>query len=208
MRRESAFKNLTVLVSGSGTNLENIAVHIEEGKLKRCRIGLVISDQPDAYALKRAERRGFETLVVNRKDYKTKAEFENVILSALEKAEIDFVVLAGFMRILSPDFVRALRWRIINIHPALLPKFPGAHAIRDAWEAKVKETGVTVHFVDEGVDTGPVILQKKIAVLPGEALESLEKRIHEVEYELYPKALQLLVDGKLEVVRGKVRRRV
>jgi len=106
------------------------------------------------------------------------------------------VVLAGFMRILTEGFVKKFRGRLINIHPALLPAFPGAHAIKDAWDAKVKETGVTVHFVDSGVDTGPIILQEKVSVLPNDTLETLELRIHSLEYELYPQALNLVLSGK------------
>ena len=125
-------------------------------------------------------------------------------MEALEREKVDFLVLAGFMRVLSPEFVRRYRWRIVNIHPALLPEFPGAHAISDAWEAGVRATGVTVHFVDEGVDTGPAILQRKISRTADDTLESLEEKIHALEYELYPQAVQLLVDGKLTVESGRV----
>ncbi|MDD5226630.1 MAG: phosphoribosylglycinamide formyltransferase, partial [Candidatus Omnitrophica bacterium] len=114
----------------------------------------------------------------------------------LEAHKIDLVVLAGFMRVLTEGFVKKYQGRLINIHPALLPAFPGAHAIKDAWDAKVKETGVTVHFVDNGVDTGPIILQRKVPVLPGDTLETLEFRIHGLEYEIYPEALNLVLAEK------------
>ncbi len=197
-------KNLAVFVSGSGTNLENIAKCIEQGKLTHCKIALVVCDNPEAYALKRAKRFNIETFVVNRNDYKSKPEFEDVIVRALETSNVDYIALAGFMRILSQEFVKRFGWKIINVHPALLPKFPGAHAIRDAWEAGIQESGVTVHFVDSGIDTGPVILQKKVVRDASDTLESFEQKIHQVEYELYPQAVQMLVDGKLSVSGGKV----
>ena len=197
-------KRLAVFVSGSGTNLENLAQKIEEGKLKGCKIALVISDDAEAYALKRAKRLNLDSVVVKRTDYKTKADFEGKIREHLQKAGIDYVILAGFMRILSPAFVAAYRWRVINIHPALLPNFQGPHAIKDAWEANAKESGATVHFVDEDVDSGPTILQGKVKREAGDTIEQFEQKIHQVEYEIYPKAIQLLVDGKLEVKDHKV----
>jgi phosphoribosylglycinamide formyltransferase-1 len=142
---------------------------------------------------------GVEVAVVDRKKYAGKPGFEAAITHELEERDIDLIALAGFMRILSGDFVRHFSGRMINVHPSLLPAFPGAHGIRDAFEAKVKETGVTVHFVDEGVDTGPIILQKKIAVDPRETLESLEAKIHQVEYEIYPEALRLVLSGKVRM---------
>ncbi len=197
-------KKLAVFVSGSGTNLENLADSIRQSRLKNCEIRLVVTDNPQAKALERSKRFNLKSQIFDRKDFKTKADFENAILGSLKAEKIDFVVLAGFMRILSPEFIRAYPQRIVNIHPALLPKFPGAHAIQDAWNAKAKETGVTVHFVDEGIDTGPVIFQKKVVRLDSDTLESLEQKIHAAEYEVYPLAVQWLVDGKLKVVNGKV----
>jgi len=175
--------------------MENLLQRIRDGKL-RAEAALVVSDNPQAYALKRAEKYNAECVIVDRKRFDSKPAFEAEIRRHLKRKKIDFIVLAGFMKILSPDFVRAYRRRIVNIHPALLPKFPGGHAIKDAWEAKVKKTGVTVHFVDEGVDTGPVILQREVAVDVNDTLESLEKKIHETEYQLYPEALKLVLEGK------------
>ena len=189
-------KRIALFVSGSGTNMENILEHIRAGKIK-AEAALVISDNPEAYALRRAEKFNVECAVVDRKRFSTKDAFEAEIRRHLERKKIDFVVLAGFMRILSPGFVEAHRKRIINIHPAMLPAFPGGHAIRDAWEAKVKTTGVTVHFVDEGVDTGPIILQREVPVAQGETLESLEQKIHAVEYELYPEAINRVLSSQL-----------
>ena len=172
--------------------MENILEHVRDGKIK-AEVALVVSDNPEAYALRRAEKYNVECMIVDRKKSPSRETFESEIERHLARKKIDYILLAGFMRILSPGFVEAHPKRILNIHPALLPKFPGRQAIRDAWEAKVKVTGVTVHFVDEGVDTGPIILQREVKVEPGETLESLEKKIHAVEYELYPKAINLVL---------------
>ena len=159
----------------------------------------VVSDNPSAYALKRAEPFGLETFVIERKNFKTKAEFDDAISRRLEEKGVEAIFLAGFMRILSPEFVRKWRWKILNIHPSLLPKYAGVHAIRDAFRAGEKETGVTIHFVDEGVDTGPIVLQKKVPILSTDTLEILESRVHAAEYELYPEAIQLFLAGRLEI---------
>ncbi len=185
-------KKLAIFVSGNGTNMENLIQEIKAGRIP-AEAPLVISDHPNAGAIQKAENLSVKVRVVDRKNFASKTEFEDEIIWHLAENKIDFIALAGFMRILSPDFVKRYKGKIVNIHPALLPAFPGAHAIRDAFEARVKETGVSVHFVDAGVDTGPVILQRKVKVLPGDTLESLEKRIHAVEYELYPEALRLLL---------------
>lgn len=191
-------KRIAILVSGDGTNMENILRKAREGKI-RAEAALVVSDNPQAYALKRARKHNVECVVVERKKFDSKELFEAEIRRHLEQKKIDLILLAGFMRILSPAFVKAYRGRILNIHPALLPNFPGAHAIRDAWDAKVKKTGVTVHFVDEGVDTGPMILQREVPVEAGDTLETLEKKIHAVEYELYPEAINLVLEGKVKI---------
>lgn len=190
-------KRLAIFVSGSGTNMENILRHIRDGKIK-AEAALVVSDNAGAFALKRAEKFDVESVVVERKRFDSKELFEAEIHRHLERKRVDFILLAGFMRILSPSFVKAHRGRVLNIHPALLPNFPGAHAIRDAWEAKVKKTGVTVHFVDEGVDTGPIILRREVSVEANDTLESLEKKVHAVEYEIYPEAVNLVLEGKVK----------
>lgn len=191
-------KRLAIFVSGSGTNMENILEKTREGKIP-AEVSLVVSDNPQAYALKRAEKFNTECVVVDRKRFDSKALFEAEIRRHLERKKIDYVVLAGFMRILSPEFVKSYRGKILNIHPSLLPDFPGGHAIKEAWEAQVKSTGVTVHFVDEGVDTGPVILQREIPVEKKDTLESLEAKVHAVEYELYPEAINLVIAGKKRI---------
>ena len=169
------------------------------GRVPDAEARLVICDKPGAAAIEKAKKLGVETVLIEREKYKSKSEFEAAIKHELEDRDIDLIALAGFMRILSEDFVRHFAGKIINIHPSLLPAFPGAHGIRDAFEAKVKETGVTVHFVDEGVDTGPVILQKKMAVDPKDTLAAFEAKIHAVEYAIYPEALRLVVSGKIRV---------
>ncbi|MFA6599515.1 MAG: phosphoribosylglycinamide formyltransferase [Candidatus Omnitrophota bacterium] len=188
-------KRLAFFVSGNGTNAQNLIRKILLGEIL-AEAALVISDNPGAGALEKARELGVEARVIDRKKYILKANFEADIIWHLEEKKIDLIILAGFMRILSGDFVARYHGRIINIHPAYLPHFPGAHAIQDAFEAKVTETGVTVHYVDAGVDTGPVILQRKVPVLPGDTLETLEARIHAVEYELYPEALKKVLTAR------------
>jgi phosphoribosylglycinamide formyltransferase 1 len=191
--------NLAVFVSGSGTNMENLIREIKAGKIPDTQINLIVCDNPEAKAIAKAESAGIDVALIERKKFASKPGFEAEIIKRLEAKKIEWIVLAGFMKILSCEFVRHYHGKIINIHPSLLPAFPGAHGIREAFEAKVKETGVTVHFVDEGIDTGPVILQKKIPVAPNETLESLEAKVHAVEYALYPEALRLVFSGNVRL---------
>jgi len=191
-------KKLAFMASGSGTNFEHLVLEIQAGRID-AEAALLVCDKPGAGVLARAQKLAVPFALVDRKAFASKEAFEEEILKRLEAAKPDFIILAGYMRILSDAFV--LRWwgKIINIHPSLLPAFPGAHGIRDAFEAKVPETGVTVHFVDTGVDTGAVILQRKVPVLPEDTLETLEARVHETEYLLYPEALRLVLDGKIRM---------
>jgi formyltetrahydrofolate-dependent phosphoribosylglycinamide formyltransferase len=191
-------KKIAFLVSGSGTNMENLLQRILMEEIPAEPV-IVISNKPGVKALEKAAALGVKTVVIDHKAYSDRAAFDRAVDECLEQHKVDIVVLAGFMRVLTPDFVKKYYGRLINIHPALLPAFPGAHAIKDAWDAKVKETGVTVHFVDSGVDTGPVILQRKVSVFPKDTLETLEARIHGVEYEVYPQALNLVVTGKAKL---------
>ncbi len=190
-------KKIAFMVSGNGTNMENLINDCHNGRIM-AEASLVICDKPEAGAIKRAKNYGVPVAVVDRKAFAAKQAFEAEIIRKLEERKIDWVVLAGFMRILSSEFVRKYWGRLINIHPSLLPAFPGAHGIRDAFDAKVKETGVTVHFVDEGVDSGKIILQKKVPVDSGDTLETLEAKVHAVEYEIYPEALRLVLSGKVK----------
>ena len=191
-------KKVAIFVSGNGTNMENLIRAAREGKVP-AEIELVISDNPAAGAIAKAEQYGVKVRIVERKNFASKQEFEDEITWYLQENKIDFVALAGFMKILSPEFVKRYWGRIVNVHPAYLPHFPGAHAIKEAFEAKVAETGVTVHFVDAGVDTGPVILQRKVPVHPDDTVEELETRVHAAEYEIYPEALKLVLEGKVNL---------
>ena len=181
--------NLAVFCSGYGSNFQAILDAIEKKKLK-ASVAVMVCDNPKAFALKRAQKHGVPVFLFNPKFFKSREDYEKIIVSVLKSQNVDLVVLAGFMRILAPYFVKAYRNRIINIHPALLPNFKGAHAIRDAFEARVKETGATVHFVTAKVDAGPVVLQKKVKILKSDSLESLEKKIHAVEHQIYPLAIK------------------
>lgn len=188
-------KRLAFFVSGSGTNMENLVKGIHAGRIQALA-ALVLSDKQEAGAVSKADRLGVPVAIVNRRIYATKKDFEEAIAGHLEQRKIDLIILAGFMKILSPEFVRKYWGKIINIHPSLLPAFPGAHGIRDAFNAKVPETGVTVHFVDTGVDSGPIILQRKVPITPEDTLETLEAKIHAVEYEVFPEALRMVLSGK------------
>jgi phosphoribosylglycinamide formyltransferase-1 len=188
---------LAILVSGSGTNMENLIRESQAGRIP-AETALVVCDNPAAAAIQKAERLRVPAVLIDRKKFLSKEAFEAEIIKALENARVDWIILAGFMRILSQPFVAKYKGRIINIHPSLLPKFPGAHGIRDAFHAKEKETGVTVHFVDEGVDTGPVILQQALPIKPEDSLETLESKVHELEYKMYPEALRRVLSGKVK----------
>lgn len=197
-------RKIGVLVSGRGSNLQAIMDRIAEGALPLV-IQVVISDQEGAYALKRAELAGIKTVTVARKACLDKEEFEGRIDAALRAAEVELVVLAGFMRILSPGFVKKWHHRIINIHPALLPSFPGLHGQKQAADYGVKFSGCTVHFVDEGTDSGPIILQKVVPVLDDDTEDTLADRILVEEHKALPEALALWAAGRLKIEGRKVR---
>lgn len=192
-----------VLVSGRGSNLQAIFDAIAAGTLP-VRVGIVISDKANAYALERAKQAGVPHLVVERKSYPDKQSFERAIDAALREAAVELVVLAGFMRILGSEFVRAWSGRLMNIHPALLPSFPGLDAQAQALAYGAKISGCTVHFVDEGVDSGPVILQQAVPVLPADTEETLSERILAQEHRLYPEAIKLWAEGRLIVAGRRV----
>ena len=189
--------NFAVFASGFGSNLQAIIDAVARGEIK-ADLKLVLSDKKNSFALERAQKAGIPTVWIDPKQFQDRASFDAACLKELKKNKIDFIALAGYMRILSPGFIKAYSNKIINIHPAYLPAFKGANAIKDAFAAKVKETGVTVHFVVEEVDSGPIILQEKLLIEPQDTLESLEKRVHALEHKLYPKAIALFVDGKIK----------
>ena len=194
---------IAVLVSGRGTNLQAIINAIKKGRIDG-EIKIVISDNPKAYALQRAKKNKITTQVVPYKEFRNKEEYEQEILRHLDDYKINLIVLAGYMRILSPEFIKKYRYRIINIHPALLPAFPGLHAQRQALEYGVKVSGCTVHFVDEGTDTGPIILQKAVPVKQFDDEESLAKRILKYEHQLLPRVIQLFAQNKKKKKKNKV----
>ena len=193
-----------VFVSGFGSNLQAIIDAVKKKQIK-ADLSLVVSDNPQSYALKRAFKAKIKTVIVNPKDFFNKETCDGAIIACLKREKIDFIVLAGYMRILSPLFIKNYKNYILNIHPALLPAFKGAHAIKDAFDFGVKVTGVTVHFVDEKVDHGAIIFQEAILVKPADTLASLEKRIHSMEHRLYPKAIDLFARKKIKVSGRKVR---
>lgn len=192
-------KNIAVLASGSGSNLQAILDAVDRGDIQGARVALVLSDRKNAYALERARQRGIPVKHLSALHYPSRDDYDRDLVTYLEEQQTDLVVLAGFMRILSPYFVLAFHHRILNIHPSLLPAFPGAHGVADALAYGVKVTGCTVHFVDEGVDTGPIIVQEAIPVLDDDTVESLHQRIHKLEHRLYPKAIDLWVHDKIRI---------
>ncbi len=189
---------LGVLCSGRGTDLQSIIDAVNAGQID-AKIGIVITDKPGVMALERAEKAGIKNICINRKEFADRQSFEEKLAEALKAEGVTLVVLAGFMRILSPYFVHEFSGRIMNIHPALLPSFTGAHAHRDVLAYGVKVSGCTVHFVDEGMDSGPIILQAAVPVLQDDTEDTLGARVLEQEHILYPKAIQLYVEGKLRV---------
>ena len=193
--------NIGVLASGRGTNLQAIIEAIEDGKIEG-EIKIVISDHPNACALKRAQQYLIDTLYIDFKEFKNREDYDKEIIKTLKEKKIDLVVLAGYMRILSPYFIRAYQNKIMNIHPALLPSFPGLHAQKQAIEHGVKISGCTVHFVDEGVDSGPIILQKAVEVNDDDTEESLTEKILKEEHQIYPLAIQLFSQGRL-MIKGR-----
>jgi phosphoribosylglycinamide formyltransferase 1 len=196
--------NIAVFCSGNGTNLQAIIEAGAKGLIKS-GIKLVVSDMPGCFALERAKKAGIETFVVQREDFSSKKEYEKAILNKLKSLEIDLIALAGYMRLLSPDFIKEYRNRILNIHPALLPSFKGTHGIKDAFEYGVKITGPTVHFVTEDMDDGPIILQSAVSVTEDDTEETIAEAIHREEHKIYPRAIQLFAEGRLKIVGRKVK---
>ncbi len=197
--------NIAVLASGNGSNLQALMDAEGRGELAGGKIVLAVSDNPEAYALKRARDKGVETFVLEKTGFKSREEYDKAIVQSLREKKIELVVLAGFMRVLSPYFVDEYRDRIINIHPALLPSFRGAYGIKEAYENGVKVTGVTVHFVTKQLDAGPIILQAEVEIAEDDDMDSLEEKIHKVEHKLYPEAVRLFVQGKLRIEGKKVK---
>ena len=196
---------LGVLLSGSGTNLQASIDRIAEGTLD-ATIELVISSRASAYGLKRAEAAGIQTMTLSKELYADPMAADEVIATMLRRAGVDYVIMAGYMRMVHEPILAAFPNRVVNLHPALLPSFKGAHAIQDAYDYGVKVTGVTVHFADDKYDCGPIIAQQALAVEEGWTVDELEAHIHEIEHVLYPDTIQLLAEGRVHVQPdGKVK---
>jgi len=187
-----------VLASGRGSNLQAIIDASEAGKVDAVVV-LVVSDKADAYALERARRHGIKAVFVDPKGRANREAFDTALIAALTEHQVELVCLAGYMRVLTPAFVGHFRHRVMNIHPALLPSFPGLHGQRQALKHGVKFSGCTVHFADEGVDTGPIIIQAVVPVFDDDSEETLAARILRYEHQIYPRAIQLYAEGRLQV---------
>jgi len=190
--------NIAVFASGRGSNFAAIVRAVKKKKIK-ANLALLVCDNPRAAVIAKARRANIEVVLIKRELYANKQDFENAIAEIMRKKTIGLIILAGFMRMLSAEFVARFKNKIINIHPALLPAFKGSEAIKDAFEYGVKVTGVTVHFVDEEMDHGPIIMQQSIKIEEFDTLASLEGKIHKVEHKIYAEAIQLFVEGKLEI---------
>lgn len=194
-----------VLVSGNGSNFQAIVDALEAGRIENGRIACLISNKADAYALERARKHNIPAIVLDHKGYPNRAAYDQALVALLKEHGVQLVVLAGFMRLLSPVMVEAFPHAIMNIHPALLPAFPGLDAQQQALDYGVRYTGCTVHFVDTGTDTGPIILQAVVPVLADDTVEALSQRIHGEEHRIYPEAVRLYCAGKLRVEGRQVR---
>ena len=192
-----------VLVSGSGSNLQSIMDACDRGEIDG-EVAIVISNIDGAYALTRAENKSVPARVIRHKEYPDRKSFDEQIKRTLEEYQVDLVALAGFMRVLTPGFLESFPGRVINIHPALLPSFPGLDVRQKAIDHGVRFSGCTVHFVDAGVDTGPIIIQAVVPVYPDDTEDELKDRILKLEHKIYPKAIQLFSQGALKIVGRKV----
>ncbi|ELK43969.1 phosphoribosylglycinamide formyltransferase [Brevibacillus agri] len=197
-------RKLAIFASGSGSNFEAIAQAVQAGRLPGVEVALLVCDKPQAKVLERAERLGIEAFVFQPKEYASKAAFEAEIVAELQKREISLVVLAGYMRLVGETLLSAYEGKIINLHPSLLPAFPGKDAIGQALAYGVKITGVTVHLVDAGLDTGPIIAQVPVAVHDNDTAETLAARIHEVEHGLLVEVIGMLAEGRVQVTGRQV----
>lgn len=195
VRKNGTFR-IGVLISGSGSNLQSIIDKLHQGPAE-IEIALVVSDNPRAYGLKRAEQAGIPTVVIPLGDYNDREDHDLAMAAELDNRGVDLVVLAGYMLIVTSAFLDHFPYRVINLHPSLLPAFPGASGIEDAFDYGTGITGVTVHFVDEGCDTGPIILQEVVEIQYNDTVDSLRERIHAVEHQLLPRAIELISTGMI-----------
>lgn len=195
---------IAVLVSGRGSNLQALIDAINSGYIKDAKIDIILSNKADSYALKRGDDAGIETLFLDPKTFKDKEAYDLEVISILKTRGVELICLAGFMRIISPAIIHAFKYKIINIHPSLLPSFPGLNAQKQALDHGVKVSGCTVHFVDEGVDTGPIILQSAVTVNPDDDEVSLSEKILTEEHKIYVEAVKLFSEGRLELAGRRV----
>ena len=195
---------IVVLASGRGSNFQAIVDAWEQGELPELEIAAVISDQPGAKVLDRARSKGIAAKVLPVHEFSSRQEYDRALVKEIENSGADFIVLAGFMRLLGQEFISRFTHRVINIHPSLLPAFPGLDAQQQAWKYGVKVSGCTVHFVDAGMDTGPIIAQAVVSVLEDDTAESLAQRILQEEHSLYPAALKLIAQGRVTVKGRRV----
>jgi phosphoribosylglycinamide formyltransferase-1 len=190
--------NFAVLASGRGGNLKAIIEAVKAGKIN-AHLKIVISDKKEAYALKHARAADIPAVYINPKDFKDRESYDRAMVERLHESKIDFVVLAGYMRLVSDYFIQQYPDKILNIHPSLLPEFKGLHAIKKAFDSGVTVSGPTVHIVVKEMDSGPIILQEPVRVDPKDTLESFEEKIHQAEHRIYPQAIELFVRGKLKI---------
>jgi phosphoribosylglycinamide formyltransferase 1 len=195
--------DIGVLVSGSGSNLQSLIDHIENGTLD-ARIKVVISNNSSAYALERCRKHGIPATIIDHREFDTREEFDRKTIEILDVSGVELVVLAGFMRILSSEFFKAFPLRIMNIHPALLPSFPGTHVQQKALEYGARFSGCTVHFVDEGVDSGPILIQAVVPVHDDDTADTLAARILKEEHRIYPQAIQYYAEGRFQIEGRRV----
>ncbi|MCM3727109.1 phosphoribosylglycinamide formyltransferase [Neobacillus cucumis] len=185
-------KKIAVFASGNGSNFQAIIDVVKSGELET-EISLLVCDKPGAYAVDRANAAEIPSFIFQAKDYTNKEEYEQAILAELKRYDVEFIVLAGYMRLIGSTLLSAYQGRIVNIHPSLLPAFPGKDAIGQALAAKANWSGVTIHYVDEGMDTGPIIIQERVRLEENETRDSLQKKIQQIEHKLYPEILQMLL---------------
>jgi phosphoribosylglycinamide formyltransferase 1 len=196
--------NLGVLVSGSGSNLQSVIDNIEKGLLD-AEIKVIISNNADAYALVRAKKHNIPSVIIKHQDFENREDLDRKMIDILKSFSVDLVVMAGFMRLLSPVFLNAFPMKIMNIHPAILPAFPGIHAQKRAADYGVRFSGCTVHFADEGVDSGPIIIQAIVPAYDDDTEDTLAARILKEEHRIYPQAIQFYAEGRIEVIGRKIR---
>jgi len=197
-------KTLVILASGNGSNAENIIRHIQRGRIN-AKIAFVFSDNRKAKVLARAKRLKVPYISFDPKEFQSRKKYHETLIQLMKREKVDCIALAGYMRILADDFVKKFKHKLINIHPSLLPAFKGVNSIQRAYDYGVRVSGATVHFVIPEIDSGPIILQKEVVLRNGESLSSFEKRIHQAEYEIFPKALKIICEGKYQIKGNKVK---